>query len=372
MHDNASSRRLFLAGALALPAAPAAESPLRKKKLGRTGLEVTTVSYGTMITSDASVIERAADIGINYFDTARGYQSGNCERMVGAALKSRRKNVFLSTKSNKEDKEGSLAELETSLRELQTDYVDIWYLHAKSRASQITDERLEAQRIAKQKGMVRFTGVSTHGGFADIIPAAIKSGAFDVILSSYNFTMGVEIDPYLAQAKQAGLGVVAMKVMAGGFRRAKPGDRLYQTFKKDGAFPAALRWALRSPHIDTTIPSITDHDQLEENFRCMGAAFTAADEQTLALQRELIRPLYCHACGVCVDSCRHNLPVPDLLRYVMYAEGYGEFPLAREHYRALPAAVQQVRCEDCVRCTVRCPNGVAVAARLSRAQEMLA
>jgi aryl-alcohol dehydrogenase-like predicted oxidoreductase len=146
-------------------------------------------------------------MGVTYFDTARGYQSGNCERMVGAALKSRRKQLTLSTKSNKEDKEGALQELETSLRELQTDYVDIWYIHAKSKASQLTDARLEAQRIAKEKGMIRFSGVSTHAGFEEIIPAAVKSGAIDVVLSAYNFTMGASIDPLLADAKKAGLGL---------------------------------------------------------------------------------------------------------------------------------------------------------------------
>lgn len=372
MFDSAS-RRSFLAAPLAFQAVPSSSTPsIKTKVLGRTGMKVTTVGFGTMITSDASVIERAADLGINYFDTARGYQSGNCERMVGAALQSRRKQLFLSTKSGKEDKEGALQELETSLRELKTDYVDIWYIHAKSKAAQLTDGRLEAQRIAKEKGMIRFSGVSTHAGFADIIPAAIQSGAIDVILSSYNFTMGASIDPLLADAKKAGLGVVAMKVMAGGFRRVKPGDPHYQTFKKEGVFPAALRWSLRNPHIDTTIPSITDQDQLDENFRCMGMGYSPGDASLLAAQRDYIRPLYCHACEQCLGVCPKGLPIPDIMRHVMYAEGYGQFAMAREQYLTLPEAVREVRCQDCATCAVRCPNHVAVAARMMRAQELLA
>jgi predicted aldo/keto reductase-like oxidoreductase len=374
MIDNiSSSRRSFLAAPLALQALPSsAATPLRTKVLGRTGMKVTTVAFGTMITSDASVIERAADLGINYFDTARGYQSGNCERMVGAALKSSRKKIFLSTKSPKEDKQGALQDLETSLRELQTDYVDIWFIHAKSKAEQLTDERLEAQRIAKEKGMIRFSGVSTHSGFAEVIPAAIKSGSIDVILSSYNFTMGTTIDPLLADAKKAGLGVVAMKVMAGGFRRIQPNDPHYKTFKKEGVFPAALRWALRNRNIDTTIPSITDQDQLDENFRCMANDFTPGDAELLAVQRDFIRPLYCHACGACEGVCPKGLPVPDMMRYVMYAEGYGQFAMAREQFLTLPEHLREVRCSDCATCAIRCPNHVAVAARLTRAQELLA
>ena len=163
------SRREFLAFGLAVPAtglASAADparwssqlvsqspaSPLKfaYRTLGKTGLKVTTVGFGCMTTSDASVVERAADIGINYFDTARVYQGGNNERMVGAALKSRRKDIVLSTKSISRDKQGALADLDTSLRDLGTDYVDIWYLHLKNTPADLTDDLLEAQRIAKK------------------------------------------------------------------------------------------------------------------------------------------------------------------------------------------------------------------------------
>src|SRR5579872_2350185 len=147
-----SSRRNFLAAGLALPAAasatrsadqpPAQQAPavttpklsrpaFSYRTLGKTGLKVTTLGFGCMITSDGSVIERAADLGITYFDTARGYQGGNNERMVGAALKSKRKDVVLSTKTEGHGKQDSLDQLDTSLKELGTDYVDIWYLHGK-------------------------------------------------------------------------------------------------------------------------------------------------------------------------------------------------------------------------------------------------
>ena len=107
-------------------AAPSSSAiKLSYKTLGRTGLRVTSVGFGCMITSDPSVVERAVDLGINYFDTARGYQNGNNERMVGAALGAKRKNVILSTKSAADNKAGLLQDLDTSLSELKTDYVDI-------------------------------------------------------------------------------------------------------------------------------------------------------------------------------------------------------------------------------------------------------
>ena len=385
-----ASRRNFLTAGLALPvagmaavstpnnaAAPAplqapAAIALKHKVLGRTGLKVTTVGFGTMVTSDGSVIEKAADLGITYFDTARVYQGGNCERMVGAALKGKRQNLILSSKSGKEDKEGALADLETSLKTIGTDYLDIWYLHAKSKGSQITDGRLEAQEIAKKKGMIRFAGVSTHGGFEDIIPAAIKCGKMDVILSSYNFTMGDKIDGLLADAKKANIGVVAMKIMAGGFRTAKPGEKRVEILKREGAMMAALKWSLRNPNVDTTIPSITDMDQLDENMRCMSESFSGKDEQLLKAQLDFVRPLYCRACGACTGVCPNGLPVSDMVRFTMYAEGYGEFALGRENFLTLSKEVRDVRCGDCAECAVKCPNGVNVAQRVGRAQELFA
>jgi predicted aldo/keto reductase-like oxidoreductase len=386
-----SSRRDFLLTGLAVPAAasaartpaggqeqtapprPSAAAPgLSYRTLGKTGLKVTSVGFGCMITSDASVIERAADIGITYFDTARVYQSGNNERMVGAALKGKRQNIALSSKTPATNKEGALSDLDTSLRELGTDHLDIWYLHAKTKPADVTDELIEAQQAAKKAGKIRFAGVSTHSGQAELLPALTANPHIDVILTAYNFSMGQTLDPLIAAARAAGKGVVAMKVMAGGFRNTKPGDKLYNTFKRDGALLAALRWVLKSPDIGTTIPSMTDMDQLEENLHAMTGTFTKSDEILLARQLEYIAPLYCRMCGQCDGSCAKGLPVADLLRYLTYADGYGQFSLGRERFLELPAQVAQVRCDSCSACTVSCPHGVRVSERLRRAQELFA
>ena len=130
--NGSSSRRKFLAAGLALPAAgigavtrpqtlglaPAAAPAgdgLRYKVLGKTGLKVTTVAFGSMITSDQSVVDKAIELGINYIDTARGYQNGNCERMVGAAIKGKRQKLVISTKSGSETKQQALEQLDQSL-----------------------------------------------------------------------------------------------------------------------------------------------------------------------------------------------------------------------------------------------------------------
>ncbi|HWD00151.1 MAG TPA: aldo/keto reductase [Candidatus Sulfopaludibacter sp.] len=359
------SRRTFLAAGIALPAALSAQQPQiqptpRYRTLGKTGLNVTTVGYGCMITSDASVIARAVDLGINYFDTSRNYQNGQNERMVGAALGARRKDILLASKSsdNPSSGPGILAEIETSLKELNTSYLDVWHLHGLSNPAQITDELLEAQRKAKQQGKIRFTGVSTHN-LPAIVDRAIEAKV-EVVQAQYSFASAASYGPAIEKLHQAGIGVIGMKVMARGRGRGA------------NFASAALKWAIRNPGIATTVPSMTDHDQLQENFRAMSDTFTDADSQILAARLDQIGPYFCRMCGVCEGRCPKGLPVGDIVRFVMYADGYGQFPLGREHYQRLSAEHQDVRCADCATCAVHCPNGVHVAARLTRAQQLFA
>ncbi len=386
-----SSRRQFLSAGLMLPVAgaasnlgilqipdtggkplspPAASAPkLDYRVLGKTGLKLTTVGFGCMITSDPSVITRAADLGINYFDTARGYQHGNNERMVGAALGAKRRQIVLSTKSPAGDKASLLKDLDTSLSELKTDYVDIWYLHSRDNPEDIRDDMIEAQQIARQQGKIRFAGMSTHA-LPKMAEWTVKRKAFDVVLTVCNFSIDKNMEDAIAAVAQTGTGVVGMKVMAGGFRSVKPDDPIAPRLHRDGAMLAALKWVLNKPHIGTTIPSMTDMDQLDENLRAMAETFSPADDRILAAHLDAIRPLYCRMCGQCDGVCAKGLPVADMLRILTYADGYRQFALARERFRELPAQHTAVRCGDCPQCTVRCPYGVQVPARLSRAQEL--
>ena len=374
-----ASRRSFLASALtagaglkmaASPSSTKLEMPVRT--LGKTGLKVTVLGFGCMTTSDPAVIEKAVDMGITYFDTARVYQSGNNERMVGAALKKARKNIVLSTKTPAKTGAQAMETLETSLKELGTDYVDIWYLHSREKPEAIPDELFEAQETAQKQGKVRFRGVSFHGGHAVMVPWLIEKKRTDVILVSYNFMMDASMDGLMEQADKAGVGVVAMKVMAGGFRNNKPGSAQYDRLKKDKAMPTALKWAVRRPCVHTSIPGIQDLDMLDENFKAVATGWKQEDAGVLAAHMDHIRPLYCSMCGHCEGQCAKGLPVSDIIRYVSYVEGYGEFALGRENWLQLAAHHQAVRCTECDQCTVNCPKGVRVFDRVSRAQELFA
>jgi predicted aldo/keto reductase-like oxidoreductase len=200
----------------------------------------------------------------------------------------------------------------------------------------------------------------------------VDKKAFDVVLTTYNFTMDAKMDEAIAAVAKTGTAVVGMKVMAGGFRNVKPSDPVYPKLKRDGAMLAALKWVLKKPNIATTIPSMTDMDQLDENLRAMAEPFAESDEKVLTAHLEQISPLYCRMCHKCDGACAQGLPVAAILRILTYADGYGQFALARERFRELPVRQTAVRCGNCSQCTVHCPNGVQVASRLARAQELFA
>ncbi len=399
------SRRGFLTSGLALPAIGLSEQALSGqpqggdarlpyRTLGKTGLRVTPLSFGCMTTSDASVIQHAADLGILHFDTARGYQNGNNERMVGAALKSRRKQVIISTKTGARTAKEAVADLETSLRELGTDYIDIWYLHMRNEPAEVTDDLVEAQREAKKNGKIRFAGISTHFNMDRMLPHLAKSGQMDIVLTSYNFSMRsvaagdnrntqaprTDMTSVIKDARKSGMGIVAMKTLAGGTNRVGRGDRLSganpealtQQLSQGGAMLSALKWALRNEAVDTAIVGMTDHDQLLENLRAMSEPYTSRDEALLAAQMALIGPTYCRMCGACSGVCDKGVPVPDVLRFLTYAEGYGQFALARERFMEMSEEARAARCSGCESCSVDCPNGVRVRERVSLAQELFA
>jgi uncharacterized protein len=388
--DRATSRRNFLAASFALPVAASATSTtgagepqqqpparssagagLQYRMLGKTGMKVTTVGMGCMVTSDPTVITRAADMGINYFDSARSYSGGQNERMVGAALGARRKNVFISTKTEARNGAGNTSELETSLKELGTDYVDVWLLHGKATPADIPDDMVEAQRKAKQQGKARFIGLSCHTTLPAIVDRIIEA-KLDVVQVQYSFAQAPEWSVAIDKLNQAGVGVVAMKVMARAGGRGR-GAQPQQPQRPPNFGASALKWVLKNPAIATTVPSITDSDQLEQNFAVMGQPpFSDADQKIITAQLERVSPYFCRGCASCAGQCPNGLPVGDMVRFVMYADGYGQFPLGRENFLKMSQAQRDVRCGDCAECAVKCPNGVRVAQQVSRAQELFA
>ncbi len=382
---NETSRRKFFFSGLALPAAaqtraPKSNAPLRYRLLGKTGLRVTELGCGCEAVSDYTVLQHAADLGINFFDTARAYEGGNNERVLKAALGARRKNVVIASRSYAKDARTIKDHLDTSLKEIGTDYLDIWYFGDKSGPEDVNDEMLAVQLAAQKAGKIRFRGISTHR-LHRMVPFIIKN-RFDVVQIPYNFAIGTRRDPQnmdgtniesaITELKRASVGVVAMKVMAGRWHGRPEDNPLYSVYKQSNGRAAAIRWALRDDRVQTTSVRMVDRDQVNENIGAMAGPFSPEDGRTLSAQLETIRPLYCRECGSCDGACPKGLPVSNLVRYAMYAEGYGQFEMGYDRFQHLPEELKTVRCSDCTSCAIRCPNGVRIKERLARAQHLFA
>jgi uncharacterized protein len=378
-----SSRRKFLQTGLALPVAGLVASHSREsfsqstggvgyRVLGRTGLKVSGVGCGVGLIPSPAVLVRAADLGVNYFDTARTYEKGKSEEITGAALQSRRNRIILASKADGMTKAEVLKEMDETLKALRTDHVDIWHLHGRDTPESIPDEAVEAQEILKKQGKTRFIGVSAHN-IPAVVDRIIKLGKHDVVQTTYSYPIGSsDRNEAIHRLHEAGIGVVAMKVVVAlstaGFGPPPKGRR---NLKNEGPL-AAVKWVLKNPDISTTVPYAKNLEEVEMNFRAMTEPYTPQDEKMLFARNEEIRPRYCRMCYECKGKCPKGVPVTDELRYLAYNDFAGDYRQARNNFLRLPDEIRAVRCSDCFACAIRCPNGVEVRTRLIRAQDLLA
>ncbi len=343
-----------------------------KRELGKTGLEIPVLSMGVMRADNPNLVKAAMDSGIIFFDTANGYQRGQNEVMLGKLFKDYpRDSILIQTKVNprsrgneseaktdKEVREGFLEKFETSLGRLQTDHVDILLRHsAQSREDVLQEPIMDAQLKAKKDGKARFIGLSTHTHEPEVIRAAIEAGIYDVITVSYNFMQDhrTEISSAMADGAKAGIGFIGMKTMAGGFmdkEKTKPVNA-----------KAALKWALRDPHLTTCIPGFTAFEQLQLDKDIMTDLELTPEELEYLELSSGMAGLYCQGCRKCSGECSKGLPVPAIMRSYMYAYGYGEMQKARETLDEY--GVQADPCAGCTVCTVQCSKGFPVAERIA-------
>ena len=339
------------------------------RTLGRTGLKITVVSFGAMLTPEPEVIRIALDHGVNYIDTARSYGGGRNEEVVAKAIKGIRNRVTVATKIawRAKMKGDMFQSVETSLRALETDYIDVIQLHGLSSRERIFEpEMRESLMTLRKQGKVRFFGVTTHTNEAEVVNALVDDPDrfFDMALVKYNFRSGEDAKKAIARAAGAGIGIVAMKTQAGGYETDALGPI--------SPHQAALKWALSDRNVTAAIPGMRDLAELREDIAVMGMRLTLADSLILRCYGAATAACYCHLCGRCEESCPRGVAISVVNRSLMYAEAYRSEELARATYDGIPAHSSASACLDCGRCVARCVNGLDIAAKMARARRLLA
>jgi predicted aldo/keto reductase-like oxidoreductase len=337
-----------------------------KRTLGRTGIEVSEIGFGGFPIDDPEVIHYALDHGIDYIDTSNCYRGGASETTIGRALEGRRDRVTLTTKwcphhlGEKPVKAAFLQQLDRSLTRLRTDHVDVLLNHEVGKNSDglgvdrlKNPEMLEAFAAAKQAGKARFLGMSGHD--ADLMPIldyAIEAGPFDVILCRYSFLDYPEQQALVAKAHAAGIGVIAMKTLAGakGADLDRFRDR-HVTFKQ-----AALKWVLSNREVSNLIISINSTRQVDEYVAAAGKPLTAEDRGLLEDYAAAFSTQVCRYSGACLPACPEGVRIADILRFSMYFHEYGQEQRGLEAYGRL---VEAERAAHCLHCAGYCEQACA-------------
>jgi len=340
------------------------------RTLGRTGLKITIISFGAMLTPEPEVMKIAFDHGVNYVDTARRYMGGKNEEIVAKALKGNRDKVYVATKISpaSTSKENIFKDVETSLKALETDYVDVIQLHnLTGREDRIFNPEIrEALVRLKEQGKVRFFGVTTHKNEAEVLHALAddKDRFFDTALVKYNFKSDAQTKQAIARAAQANIGIIAMKTLAGGYATDALGPF--------SPYQAAIKWVLQDQHITATIPGMRDLAQLREDIAVMRTRFGYLDNFILKRYGAAVQPYYCHLCGKCEATCPKGVAISTINRCLMYEEAYKSPVLARSTYHEIPSSLSASVCLDCSDCVARCINKLDIPVKMERARKLLA
>ncbi|NLN31503.1 MAG: oxidoreductase [Bacteroidales bacterium] len=340
------------------------------RTLGKTGLTVPVIGMGVMIADNPNLVRAAIDQGITFFDTAHSYQNGRNEEMLGKVFRDYpRDSFYISTKigpagvnravglpTRETTSKDFLSKFDLSLKRLGMEYVDILYLHLVNTPEMVNFKPLiRAMQQLRKEGRARFIGISTHK-LPSVIDAVVKAGHWDVIETTYNF-LNTELirqnaeppvhgmEEALQKAGDAGLGVVAMKALAGGGfldkERTKPINA-----------SAAIKWVLSNPNVHIVIPGMTTFDHLDTDIKLLeDIALTEQEEKDIFIARAETG-LFCKSCDNCIPECRFNLPIPEIMRAYMYAYGYSNLQLA--HALLTDLAVGDNPCRLCDECTSAC------------------
>jgi predicted aldo/keto reductase-like oxidoreductase len=344
------------------------EKKIVYRTLGKTGIKAPVISMGVMNTDNPNLVRVALDSGMVMLDTAQTYQRGQNEGMIGEVIKGRpRDSYVIATKARlpnnqttglyteEATEEAFLKKVDSSLKNLGLDYVDIYYHHnVWKRESALYEPILKALEKVKKAGKARFVGITTHMNEPEVIQAAIDSKFYDVILTAYNFQQKhyTEVRNAIARAAQAGIGIVGMKAIRGGSRQNP-------TLKNPAA---ALKWVLQDPNVGTIVPGFTTFEEMNIDLAVAENPLLTDPEKKDLEKVASVSGLYCQGCRQCLGQCPEHLPIPDLMRAYMYAHGYGNLTHAQDLVLSLNLPTRV--CEDCSQCQVRCSIGFNVSRKI--------
>lgn len=324
--------------------------------LGKTGLNISRLGFGGIPIQrvDAEVtktlVKEMVEKGINFIDTARGYTVS--EEFLGEALEGVRDKFILATKSMSRTKEAMAADIETSLKNLRTDYIDLYQVHNPSmeQLEQVMAEggALEALKEAKEAGKIGHIGLTGHS--LELFEKAVTLDWVETFMFPYNI-VETQGEALMRQCTEKNIGFIVMKPMAGG---AIEDPEL------------ALRFICSNPDATVVIPGMYDLKEIDQNLSAVEntAPLSETELQKIAEIREQLGTNFCRRCNYC-QPCSVGINISGVFLFQGYLDRYGLGDWAKSRYATLP--VKASACVDCGACEPRCPYNLPIRQMLKEA-----
>ena len=329
-----------------------------KVKLGRTGITVNKNGFGALPIQRTEkkeavyILQKAFYNGIDYFDTARAYSDS--EEKLGAAFKYTRERIIISTKTAASDAEGFRKDLEESLRQLRTDYIDIYQFHNPSFCPRPGDGTglYEAALSAKEQGKIRHIGITSHR--LSVAKEAIESGLYETLQFPFSYLSSDEDLALVAKCKNAGMGFIAMKGLAGGLIT-------------DSAAAYAYMAQANFSHV-APIWGIQRENELDE-FLSYQDCPPSIDERIMTQIEKDRRQLsgdFCRGCGYCMP-CPAGIEINNCARMSLMLRRAPQEGWLSPEWQAKMKKIED--CLHCNQCMKKCPYGLNTPELLKRNYE---
>lgn len=328
--------------------------------LGKTGLKISRMGFGGIpiqkIDEEGTrkLLHEMMEMGVNYIDSARGYTVS--EQYIGYGLEGIRDKFVLATKSMSRTKEAMAADIETSLGNFRTDYIDLYQVHNPSmeQLDQVIGEggALEALMEAKAAGKIGHIGLTAHS--TAVFERALGLDWVETIMFPYNIVeqQGAEL---IHKCAEKNIGFIDMKPLAGGAI-------------EDATL--ALRYVCSNPDVTVVIPGMAEVRELEQNLAACSNTKPLADEELKAMDkvREQLGTDFCRRCNYCAP-CTVGINIPSVFLFAGYLQRYDLADWAKDRYSTLK--VKASACIGCGKCEPRCPYHLPIREKLKKcAQDM--
>jgi len=351
------------------------EETMRYRPLGTTGLEISALSFGCMRLGEdqdlnTELISKAIDLGVNYFETTRGYCNGQCQQRTAPGLKGKTSGVIVSGKAalRPDTTEYTFRkEIELQLEILGLTHFKFfqvgWFRWPMLQHLLKRGGLLDALRRAQDEGLIQHVGFTGHDA-PENFTRVIETGLFDTLTIPYSL-INQSYEPTIARAGELGVGVVAMCPVAGG-ALAQESSALKEELGMDlPTTEMALRFVLSNPDISTACSGMNAMEHLEQNVKTV-KAFDPSEEgiherfcEGLERIRARLGDRVCTKCRYCMP-CPEGINIPAYMDLYLFWKAFGLEDMVRKSVKNTPEARNMSRCTDCGACEEKCPNGIPV------------